>query len=140
MPVYTCPDCATKMKRAEPLPAGKKLRCPECGNVFAPAAGPAKKAAAPAAKPAAAPKRPPADDGGDIPYTMAKDEQYAADAKDRHDIAFSPIKDRFRRSARGPALVQVVKPSNILLATGVLICAMAVAGGLYSVWPMIFKV
>jgi rubredoxin len=38
MPVYTCPECETKLKRAEPLPSGKKLRCPECGNVFAPAA------------------------------------------------------------------------------------------------------
>src|SRR5262245_19604312 len=119
MPVYTCPDCATKLKRSEPLPAGKKLRCPECGNVFAPAAGPApaKKAAAPAPKPA--------DEAVDS-YSIVKEEEAVADAKERHEAAFAPIKDRFKRSARGPALVQVVKPSNILLATGVLICAFAV--------------
>src|SRR5262245_30962632 len=127
MPVYTCPDCSTKLKRSEPLPAGKKLRCPECGNVFAPAA----KAAAPkAAKPAAAP----------APRAAAEEEQDTASAQARHEIAFSPIKERFKRSARGPALVLVVKPSDWLLRTGVGICVAAIAGALWAVWPMIFKI
>lgn len=31
----TCPDCKKVMRPAKPLPAGKKVKCPECGNIFA---------------------------------------------------------------------------------------------------------
>jgi hypothetical protein len=58
-----CPDCKKVMRPAKPLPAEKKVKCPECGNVFAagdaeddpglrrPKAAPARKAPAAAGKP-----------------------------------------------------------------------------------------
>lgn len=32
----TCPDCGNVMRPAKPLPAGKKVKCSECGGMFAP--------------------------------------------------------------------------------------------------------
>jgi hypothetical protein len=122
------------LKPANPVPAGKKLRCPECGNVFAPAAAAAGPAAPPPASAAAA-----RDDDEAGTYGVARDEADAeAEATKRQ--MFDPIKDRFKRSARGPALVQVVRPSTWLLATGCAICVAAIVGALWSIWPLIFKV
>jgi hypothetical protein len=122
------------LKRAEPLPAGKKLRCPECGNVFAPAA----KVKQPAAK-KTEPKAPaPASPEQDIFTFQATD--YDADADSAREDVFSPIKDRFARSARGPALIHVVRPSDWLLRTGAMICIAAITGILWAIWPLIFKI
>src|ERR687888_56498 len=112
MPVYPCPECGAQLRPANPVAAGKKLRCPKCGTVFPVPAEKAsgKKAAkaAPAAKPAPAGK--PADDEEVGSYTIAADEDTRS-AEERMKSAFDPIKDRFKRSARGPALIRVVKPS-----------------------------
>jgi hypothetical protein len=138
MPVYTCPECATKLKRAEPLPAGKKLRCPECAKVFAPPAA--------AAKPNRQdPKRKGDLDAPAIPVEP-KEETYGFQATDydanadqaREDI-FRPIQDRFDRSARGPALIHVVRPSDWLLRIGAVICISAVLGIAVAIWPLVFK-
>ncbi|WP_020472105.1 hypothetical protein [Zavarzinella formosa] len=40
MPRYQCPECEAILKRAEAVPAGKKLKCPKCAFVFAPKALP----------------------------------------------------------------------------------------------------
>ena len=130
MPVYPCPECGAQLRPANPVPPGKKLRCPKCETVFAPTAA-AAKPARPAAKPS-----PPADDedGGGVYGIVGHEEKPTAQS------AFDPIKDRFVRSARGPALVLVVKPSTWLLASGILTCVFAVAGALWSIWPLIFKV
>jgi DNA-directed RNA polymerase subunit RPC12/RpoP len=60
--VYRCPECGANLKMAQPVPAGKKLKCPKCQTVFLPSTG-AASASAPAAprpKPvAAAPKTAP---------------------------------------------------------------------------------
>jgi hypothetical protein len=123
------------MKRAEPLPAGKKLRCPECGNVFAP------KTAAAAAKPApkTGPDAPALESGDKDVFAFAKTD-YDPDADAAREQVFSPIKDRFERSARGPALIHVVRPSDWLLRTGASICVAALLGVLWSIWPLIFKI
>jgi hypothetical protein len=135
MPVYPCPECGAQLRPANPVAPGKKLRCPKCDTVFAvPAAAEKKKAAQPA--PAAAPAR---DDDDAGSYGLVRDEDTRS-AEERMKTAFDPIKDRFKRSARGPALIRVVRPSTWLLGTGILICIMAIVGALWSVFPMIFKV
>jgi hypothetical protein len=134
MPIYPCPDCGTKLKPANPVPPGKKLRCPECGNVFAPAAA---AAARPAPPPAAAPA---GDDDEAGSYGLVRDDEGAKTTANINETVFSPIKDRFARSARGPALILVVRPSDWLLRTGVAICIAAVVGALWAIWPLIFKV
>src|SRR5947209_2613598 len=129
MPVYPCPECGAQLRPQNPVPAGKKLRCPKCETVFAPA-GKAKAAAK--AGPAAAP---PADDDR---YGLA--EGVETHNEDATKAAFDPIKNRFKLSARGPALILVVKPSTWLLRVGVFTCVAAIASGLYGAWPLIFKV
>ena len=128
MPVYPCPGCGAELRPANAVPAGKKLRCPKCETVFAPA-GKLPVKAAPAVEPPAT----------DDHYGLIRDEP-SASSQETARTAFDPIKDRFKLSARGPALILVVKPSTILLATGCLICIMAIAGSLFAVWPLIFKI
>ena len=129
MPVYPCPECGAQLRPQKPVPAGKKLRCPKCDTVFAPAV---KAAAAATPAPAAAPAEEPES------YGLAAD--HVTHNEDATRAAFDPIKDRFKRSARGPALIQVVRPSDWLLRTGVSICVAAILGAGWAVWPMIFKV
>lgn len=40
MPRYQCPECESVLKRAEAVPAGKRLKCPKCAHVFEPKALP----------------------------------------------------------------------------------------------------
>src|SRR6185312_9670681 len=30
----TCPDCKSVLRPAKPVPDGKKVKCPKCGNLF----------------------------------------------------------------------------------------------------------
>ena len=41
---------------------------------------------------------------------------------------------------RGPALIQVVRPSDWLLRTGAAICISGILGIIVAIWPLIFKV
>src|SRR5262245_16342239 len=112
MPVYTCPECATKIKRSQPVEAGKKLRCPECDTVFTVKG----EKPAPEKKPTAAPS--PArskwdDDDGPMNYTVAA-ETDTEESQEEREKAFGPLKERFEKGKRGPALQMVVKPSNFL--------------------------
>jgi DNA-directed RNA polymerase subunit RPC12/RpoP len=138
MPVYICPECSTKLKRAEPLPAGKKLRCPECAKVFAPPAAPAKaKTEDPRRK--GAPDAPAIEPERKEDIFGFKDTDYDPDTDQAREDVFRPIKDRFDRSARGPALIQVVRPSDWLLRNGAAICISAVLGIGVAIWPLVFK-
>lgn len=127
MPVYPCPECGAQLRPANPVPAGKKIRCPKCETVFAPAGKSAK--AVPTVQAAVEPEV--------ERYGLVKEVEEQGDATKG---AFDPIKNRFELSARGPALIQTVAPSTLLLATGCLTCVMAIAGAMWAIWPMIFKV
>jgi hypothetical protein len=35
MPRFACPKCTKVLKTSAPVPAGKKVKCPGCANVFA---------------------------------------------------------------------------------------------------------
>jgi len=132
MPVYDCPECGAQLRPKNPVPAGKKLRCPKCETVFAPAGKAKAKTAAKAPPPGVA-----AEEESDRYGLIQKDEVQNEDAT---RAAFDPIKNRFELSARGPALGLVVKPSTWLLRLGVITCIMALVGVMFAIWPMIFKV
>jgi hypothetical protein len=131
MPVYPCPECGAQLRPQNPVPAGKKLRCPKCETVFAPA-GKTKAAAKTDAAPASAPP------SAEEQYGLVENQETHNEEAAR--TAFDPIKNRFKLSARGPALILVVKPSTWLLRVGVFTCIAAIATGLYGAWPLIFKV
>src|SRR2546430_2009719 len=108
MPQYTCPKCTTTLKRAEPLAAGKKIRCPRCETVFAPdGAGAAKAAVAAKAK---------SEEEDRNPYTVVEEKaEDEALKEEKERAARGLVKDRYKKSKRGPALKEVVVPSNFLL-------------------------
>src|SRR5882724_11876196 len=106
MPVYPCPECGAQLRPANPVPPGKKLRCPKCETVFAPAG----KARAAAAK---APPVVKAAQQDAESYTVVRNDDPANEDATR--AAFDPIKNRFKLSARGPALILTVGPSTWLL-------------------------
>jgi hypothetical protein len=124
-----CPECRTALKPAKPVPAGKKVKCPECAFVFAapgalepevrmPKASPRK---AVVKKPAAAkpaPKKPKGDDdeedgGGTYAFLG---EGHGTDQV-KPDIEYAP--DMSIKDLRGPAQAAVVRPSNWLIIWGV---------------------
>src|SRR5262245_32614394 len=35
---YKCPKCGATLRPGKPIPAGKKIKCPKCENIFAPTA------------------------------------------------------------------------------------------------------
>jgi predicted Zn finger-like uncharacterized protein len=137
MPQYKCPNCETALKRDQPLPAGKKIKCPKCATVFGPPAGPETaqtKAAAVNAKMADE------DDDGRNPYAVKEDEgEEDAMREEKERAAQGLIKDRFKKSKRGPALKEVVRPSNFLLAVGVITCTLALIGVVIGAFPLIFQ-
>lgn len=137
MPQYTCPDCNSILKRAEPLPAGKKIKCPSCGNVFVPPGSAAAKAV-PAKAAAAAHK---VDDDIDRnPYGVQKDEEAEDNLKkEKARAAAGIVLDRFKKSKRGPAQREVVRPANFLLATGVFNGIFCIVVIFIGIFPLVFK-
>jgi len=134
MPQYTCPSCNAVLKREQPLPAGKKLRCPKCETVFAP---PVPKVAGKVQKKD--------DDEDRNPYAVKQDEDI--DQRKREDMeraAEGFVRDRFKKSKRGPASKEVVRPSNFLLASGVFNCTLAlitflIGGGTLVFWDFFYS-
>src|SRR6185312_8727638 len=123
----TCPDCKSVLKPAKPVPDGKKVKCPECGNLFTtpglreeeerPRASKAaggkakagiKKAGEPKPKPA--PKKPIDDEeeeqGG--VYGTIKEEE----VKEENKPQINYVDDTSIKDLRGPAQAAVVQPSN----------------------------
>lgn len=133
---YTCPECGIKLKPARPIPVGKKIKCPKCSTIFAPSARATAAAARPgkaAAKPAPA-KKSEDDDWGDTnPYAVKQEE-----AAPKEEMDFINIRDRFEKSARGPAQKAVVRPANAMLALSIIQCLLCIGWFLYGLWPFVF--
>ena len=139
----TCPECKTVLRPAKPLPPGKTVKCPECGNRFTvseeePEAPPRKKAAPDgerrpkkSADPKAAPKKPAArkpatdakpaaakkddDDEGGGTYRF---EDSLHENEDKPEIEYAP--DMSIKDLRGPAQSALVRPTNAMIAVGAL--------------------
>ncbi|MCZ2340189.1 MAG: hypothetical protein LC104_00150 [Bacteroidales bacterium] len=166
MPVeYTCPSptCKARMALAGPPKPGEPIQCPTCGYVFVPprpaAAKPAQAkpaTAKPAAtKPAAAaptiplapppPPPPPArshveDDFDDSsPYTVVEESEEEQKLAEANKVTFDKVKDKFKRSARGPAMSLLVMPSNLLIAEGGLTFLVGMGAIVTGFWPIVFS-
>src|SRR5690349_21751319 len=117
MPKYQCPECDAIIKRAEPIPAGKKMRCPKCEHVFKAQALP--EDAPPPPVPSSTPKTFDDDEEeGDPTYVVIKDKQ----DEDREEVNYGSLRDKFAKSNIGPAMFITVTPSNWLLRLGLLTC------------------
>ena len=143
----TCPECNTVLKPAKPLPAGKPVKCPECGHRFtapeeeakAPLKNPKK---APAGPEAAEPKAKPAADGKKASPIKAAEKKAPAEKKpepkktddDEEGGVYGYLKeeeddkdekpdieyapDMSTKDLRGPAQAALVQPSNALIIVG----------------------
>ena len=147
MPSFSCPSCGATMSSAQPIPAGKKVKCRACETVFDPAAVavprpgqamPAKKAAA--AK-AAAPKPvvPPVEVDDDAkPFAVLKEEDTAEMIEAKKRVNFAGTAAKYKKSARGPAMSLLIMPSNLLIAEGVLTFIGGILIFLRFMWPLLF--
>lgn len=160
MPSYTCPECSAKVKSAEEAEPGQKFKCPECKAVFTPRAetlafkdddppGKAGKKPKPvtakvtAAPPAPASPPPPPGKYDDLEadttsYTVVKESEEEERLASKNKPVVGAIRDRFKKSARGPAAALLVTPSNLLLAQGSLTCLFGLAAIIVGAWPLVF--
>ena len=166
MPQYKCPECSKLLSMQQAPPAGKKIVCPACKTAFVPhavavaatpvaakpvaakpvAAAPVAAAAAPI--PLAPPPPPPppvsthhkdADDEDSTPYTIQQETEEEKKLAEINKPKFGEVKDKFKKSKRGPAVALLVLPTNLMIAeAGVCVflgIAMTVIGG----WGLVFS-
>jgi hypothetical protein len=161
MPSYTCPECSAKVKSAEEAEPGQKFKCPECKTAFVPRAetlafkddgGPPAKAGkkpkpvaakVTAAPPAPASPPPPPGKYDDLEadttaYTVVKESDEEERLASKNKPVIGAIRDRFKKSARGPAAALLVTPSNLLLAQGSLTSLFGLASVIVGAWPLVF--
>src|SRR5579871_1075323 len=128
---YTCPnpDCGVTLRTPNPVAVGKRVACPKCKQPFVPEPGDAAPAAPPPPPPPPPPapesKSPFADDEEDQAsinkgYGVVKETEAEIEAGKKNKPAFGAVKDKFKKSARGPAMELLVTPSNLLLGEGLL--------------------
>jgi predicted Zn finger-like uncharacterized protein len=141
MPQFTCPSCSAVLKRDQDVPAGKKIRCPKCETIFDPNAPATAVAAGKPAAPRPAPKK--IDDdlvADNNPYAVVRDQEEEDKTKaEKERAAMGLVKDRFKKSKRGPASRELVRPSNILMAVGVIRCVLAIALFVVGMFPLVFS-
>jgi uncharacterized Zn finger protein (UPF0148 family) len=121
----TCPECEAVLKSKNPMPDGKKIRCPKCATEFVvgartakPVAKAAKAKAAPAApaKAAPVPARKPVDDDDDDDGGGTYAVSGGQEETDAPVVSYAP--DMSIKDLRGPAQEMVVIPTNYQLIVG----------------------
>jgi len=165
MPSYTCPDCNAKVKTAAEAKPGQELTCPECEAKFTPRAqtiafkddpparpkATAKASVKATAKPAApasspAPEQPQPrkmadeDDDGPKTYGLAEESEEEKRLAEKNKPTFGAVRDKFAKSARGPAAALLVTPVNLLLFQGGLLCLFGLFYAFFwqGLWGIIF--
>ncbi|MBL8798960.1 MAG: hypothetical protein JNM56_34060 [Planctomycetia bacterium] len=132
--VYKCPKCSATLKPANPIPAGKKIKCPKCQEIFDPNAE-----AAP--KPAAVKKEeenlylvkdepPPEDDAPDAE---------GEDGKKKYSLADDLAKKKVPRNQKMVAQAICQRPSNQMLLTSSLMCLSSILSVMVVLWPLLFQ-
>jgi hypothetical protein len=158
MPVFkiACPACDAVLKSSNPMPPGKKVKCPKCGEGFTvPADGddpekaekeaarakPAAKEAPAAKKAAPAPPPPKANDDEDGTYKFIDEPQKERDEDDEEEEKpeLSFALDTSVKDIRGPVRARLVFPTNCLIGFGVLGCVGYLLTVAWAVFPLIFS-
>ena len=153
---YTCPnpDCGVTLKTPVRVAVGKSVKCPKCGTPFVPEpvekdapAGVLKlaeepKKPAPVPVPAAA--KPHDDDDEDAAsvkkgYGVVGETAAEKEETERNKPTFTEVADKFKKSARGPAMSLLVMPSNILTLSGLATAVGGLSLFVYGMWPLVFN-
>jgi hypothetical protein len=147
---YKCPKCSATLKPGRPIPAGKKIKCPKCENIFAPDAGPKEKAAA-TTKPSAE------DEGGmygfkdepappppvEVKVPVDEDDDEEDKPRKKKKTAESDLEEALLnkqpKRKKGVAQAMCQGPSNKLLATSSFVCVSCLVSILTVLWPLLFS-
>lgn len=147
---YPCPECGAVLRPKNPVAPGKKIRCPKCEAVFAPAADEEeprkKKKTAVSATPQAAPKpkpkpKPPTGDDDDEEggnYGFASDPDEEAGGKKKPKVEYGSLRDKFAKSNRGPAMAKLTIPANWMMFFAILCCLANIVWFCVGFWPLVF--
>lgn len=180
---YTCPNagCGVTLKTANPVPSGKRVKCPKCAQQFAPVPEeeekekPAgtfkfadddgkkdKKKGKDKKKPPAAPEAPPpaVPPGPGVPKKTQWQEEVENEESDESikkgygvvgeteeeikksedaKVKFGRVEDKYKKSARGPAVALLVMPSNLLTAEGLITAIGGILLFITGMWPLAFN-
>ena len=155
---YTCPnpDCGVTLKTPVRVAVGKSVKCPKCGTPFVPEpvekdapAGVLKlaeepKKPAPVPVPAAAKKSLDDDDDEDAAsvkkgYGVIAETDQEKEEAEKHKPQFGEIQDKFKKSARGPAMGLLVMPSNLLTLEGLITGVAGIGLVVKGMWPLVFN-
>jgi hypothetical protein len=131
---------------------GKSVKCPKCDRPFVPepggtgtAAKPPAKAEPPRSEPAPAAKKPFVDDDDEDADSVRKgygvigETEEEKEAAEKNKPTFTDVADKFKKSARGPAMALLVMPTNLLTISGLLTCVGGLANFLVGMWPLVFN-
>jgi hypothetical protein len=152
MPSYICPECETKVKSEKEAKPGQTFECPSCNAEFTPRAAtiafkddedhkPKKTKAKPTTPVAEAPptrSRALDDDDGPMTYGVAEESEEEKRLAEKNKPVFGAIKDKFKKSARGPAAALLVTPANLIMAQGGLLFIFGLASVIVGIWPIWF--
>ena len=154
---YKCPKCSATLKLGNPVPAGKKIKCPKCENIFAPVGAEAagnpphpplgKGGRGGVVAPTAKPKLDDEEETGGGTYGLIKDEpspetkKEAEEDQDKGEGKRGKKKDKSQKGAvRKKAAAQAIcqKPSNHMLATASFMCVSCLLSVMVGLWPVLF--
>lgn len=148
---YTCPnpECGVTLKTPSRVQAGKSVKCPKCGNPFVPEpeekGGGLKLAEEKPQAPPAAPKSRYEDEDEESDESVKKgygvltESEAEKEAAEKNKPTFTEVQEKFKKSARGPAMGLLVMPSNLLTLAGLLTCAVSLGVFLFGMWPLVFN-
>jgi hypothetical protein len=155
---YKCtnPDCGVTLKTPNRLAVGKSVKCPKCSKMFIPEPGGKEDAAGtlkladepkkPDAQPTpAAAKKPFEDDDDESAESVKKGYGVIAETEEEKEKAeenkpkFTEVTDKFKKSARGPAMSLLVMPSNLLTLAGLATCIAGLGTFVVGMWPLVFN-
>ncbi|MBY0457727.1 MAG: hypothetical protein K2V38_10345 [Gemmataceae bacterium] len=153
---YTCPnpDCGVTLKTPKPVAVGKAVPCPKCKQPFVPEPG--EKAEAPAgalnlvddrptSPPPPAPKSRFADEDEEDAASVKKGYGVLAETEEEKKQAkknkpkFEDAQEKFKKSARGPAMSLLVMPSNLLTLEGLLTGVAGLGIFVWGMFPLVFN-
>jgi hypothetical protein len=72
-------------------------------------------------------------------YGVVKESQEEIDRAEKNKPKFTEIQDKFKKSARGPAVSLLVMPSNLLTLEGVITAVGGLVIFVYGMWPLVFN-
>jgi hypothetical protein len=155
---YKCPnpECGATLKTANRVQVGKAVTCPKCKQKFVAESGDKKKEKEDEAAPlkladepkkpeSAATKKPFADDDDEDAESVKKGYGVVTETEEEKEQAeknkpkFTEVQDKFKKSARGPAMSLLVMPSNLLTIEGLVTCVAGLGAFVYGMWPLVFN-